>query len=64
MKYHIMNTVGTAALVLGGLLILGALGGSDANTLTMDKTLLLVCIGAGIAFVGGWLFKTAYERGE
>lgn len=52
MKKKILNGIGPAVVIFGGLLVLGAAGASDCGTYTIGQALCQVGIGGAVIAVG------------
>lgn len=52
MKKELLNMIGPAVIIVGGLLVLFALGGSDEGMLTTGQALVRVGIGTATIAVG------------
>jgi hypothetical protein len=57
MKKELLNLIGPGVVILGGLLVLFALGGSDAGTFTTGQALARVGIGCAVIAVGVFISR-------
>ena len=64
MKDKILNAIGVAVVILGGLLVLGAVGAADCNTYTIGQALAQVALGVGAVLGGAALIPAYIEKEE